>query len=66
MKKIFITSMWHEGREYAGPRVLADSKEDAETICIIEGLELVGELEMLHHASIDLDMISRDGNTVIH
>ena len=47
--KIYITSFYYKGDEYAGPEIIAESQTDADGIAEERGLTLVGELTDLIH-----------------
>jgi len=56
--KIFITSFTREGKEYAGPEIIALSWDIASGIAESSGLTLVGELtDIIHQDIIESDCV---------
>jgi|TARA_R100001530_G_scaffold19932_1_gene16710 hypothetical protein len=64
--KIWLTSFKYENKDYAGPNIVAESREKAQIICDIEGLKLEGQLEMVHENEFDFESLERTENTVLH
>ena len=45
--RIFLTMFWDDGVCYAGPNLLADTREEAQLMAEGSGVEIVGEVEDL-------------------
>ena len=45
--RIFLTMFWDDGLCYAGPNLLADTREEAELMAEGSGVEIEGEVEYL-------------------
>ena len=45
--RIFLTMFWDDGLCYAGPNLLADTREEAELMAEGSGVEIVAEVEDL-------------------
>jgi|TARA_R100000687_G_C6437521_1_gene158836 hypothetical protein len=64
--KIWLTSFTYEDKEYAGPRIFAETERKAQFLCDIQGLILEGPLEAIHEHELYLTLLEKDENTVLH
>jgi hypothetical protein len=64
--KIYITSYFFEGDEYAGPQIHADSWDSASDIAESNGLTLQGELTDILQDIVDQVLIEDLDNRVLH
>ena len=61
--KIYITSFIHDGKEYEGPNIHADSFDSAIRIAEKQNLKVCGELTEILQDIIDKEL---DDNKILH
>jgi len=64
--KIWLTSFILDDELFAGPNIVASDRKKAKKICSLQGLILVGELEMVIDSEMNLEDFEVDEDTVIH